>query len=106
LECIYDDLSAIPRPTASCPQINIVLDISRVSSPPSSVQLRTLGYKIGYLSCRYQFRYCAMVADSDLMYGISRMLQAYTEDCFEAVRVFRSRGDAIVWLQSKLTPVL
>jgi hypothetical protein len=40
----------------------------------------------------------AIVASDDLVYGLSRMYEAFREDPHTELRVFRSKADAAVWL--------
>ena len=41
---------------------------------------------------------CAIVADSDLVFGLSRMWEAYSEDTKIKAMVFRNIEDSLRWL--------
>jgi hypothetical protein len=41
----------------------------------------------------------ALLAPSDLIYGVARMYASYAESDFPAVAVFRSEAEALAWLR-------
>jgi hypothetical protein len=52
------------------------------------------------LERKVKFGVCAIVAKSDLLYGIARMFAVVAGSQFELARVFREFLEAEFWLQS------
>lgn len=56
--------------------------------------------RIEGLRYRVRFGACALVAQSDLLYGIARMFSVLAETQFEQIRVFRDFLPAEFWIHS------
>jgi hypothetical protein len=46
----------------------------------------------------------ALIAESDIAFGLARMFASYAEDIGQLVRVFRNASDAEAWLAEEPTP--
>ena len=49
---------------------------------------------------RVQFLNCAIIAPKDALFGMSRMFEVFAEQYFAATRVFRTREEGAIWLES------
>jgi hypothetical protein len=82
-----------------CPdRLNVLLDLSEMTSIPASEQLRVVSDQIGRIRGKVRFEYCAVVAVTDVLYGMSRMFQVFAEKWFREILVFSSRDEAEAWL--------
>jgi hypothetical protein len=91
----FDELVQDP----DCPdQLDVLLDLSESDSIPESDQLWTVSKKVGDTISRVRFGRCAIVAVQDVMFGMSRVFAAFTENYFTAVQVFRDKKEAQDWL--------
>ena len=85
-----------------CPaRLDVLLDLTGCTSQAESAQLRTVTYAIGSIRNRIQFDACAIVAPTDLLFGMGRMFEILAEEQFRATHVFRSVADAEEWLSSQ-----
>ena len=84
-----------------CPErLNVLLDLSEMTSLPGSEQLRAVATEIGRIVPRVQFLNCAIIAPKDALFGMSRMFEVFAEQYFAATRVFRTREEGAIWLES------
>ena len=82
-----------------CPErLDVLLDLSEVASIPESEQLWTISDKIAETLIRVQFGRCAIVAIRPVLFGMMRMFQAFAEDHFSGVCVFKNEDEARNWL--------
>jgi hypothetical protein len=89
-----------------CPeQLNVLLDLSEMTSPPVSDQLRTVATEIARIGPRVQFLNCAIIAPKDAMFGMARMFEVFNEQHFGTTRVFRTRDEGAIWLASPTVPL-
>jgi hypothetical protein len=85
-----------------CPsRLDVLLDLSECLSAASGGQLRTVNQAIASVRERVQFDACAIVAPTDLLFGMGRMFEVLAEERFRATHVFRSVVDAEEWLSSQ-----
>ncbi len=80
---------------------DVLLDLLDLTSVPQSDQLRAVAADIQSLASSIRWGAFAVVADRDVLFGMSRMLEAFTSDAFGASRVFRSRHEAMDWLSAQ-----
>jgi len=90
----FDVLQRDPRRTA---HLDVLLDLRKLSSTPDSPQLRSVANRIGRVS-DLTFGRCAIVVDRDLMFGLSRMFEAFAHEHFQEIQVFREPVAAEAWL--------
>jgi hypothetical protein len=105
----FDEVAAHFRELENDPalpaSLDVLLDLSGTSSLPESAQLRSVAGEIGRLEPRVAWGRCAIVAESDVLFGMSRMLEVFSEQQFRQTRVFRKQADAEAWLRSGGRPV-
>jgi hypothetical protein len=88
-----------------CPhRLNVLLDLSEMTSLPASEQLRTVAGEIGRIVPQVQFLNCAIIAPRDALFGMARMFEVFAEQHFAATRVFRTRDEGASWLDSLMVP--
>jgi hypothetical protein len=89
-----------------CPErLNVLLDLSEMTSLPGSDQLRAVATEIARIVPRIQFLNCAIIAPKDALFGMARMFEVFAEQYFGATRVFRTRDEGAVWLESPPVPL-
>ncbi len=90
----------------NCPeQLHVLLDLSEMTSLPASEQLRTVALEIGRIVPRVKFLNCAIIASRDALFGMARMFEVFAEEYFQATRVFRTREEGLIWLESQAVPL-
>src|SRR5262245_58911819 len=88
-----------------CPeQLNVHLDLSDQTSLPASEQLRAVAMEIARIVPRVRFLNCAIIAPKDAMFGMARMFEVFAEQQFEATRVFRTKEEGALWLDTETPP--
>jgi hypothetical protein len=92
----------ILRETPGLPnQLDVFLDLRDITSSPTAEQIRAASEGPGALGGIASFRYCAIVADRDAVYGMARMWGVFAERFFTEVSVLRSAEEADAWLQAR-----
>lgn len=94
----FAQLSADP---ALPDRIDILLDVSQTTSLPLSQEIMSVSSDIEHLGTLTKLQACAIVATQDAMFGMVRMLEAFTERMFSAINVFRSLDEAQTWLAAE-----
>ena len=87
-----EDDPSLPR------RLDVLLDLDKATSAPATGQLRDVAAALARLRDKVEFRACAIVASSDLLFGMSRMFEVFAEGLFKRTRVVRAREDAERWL--------
>jgi len=83
----------------NCPDhVDVLLDLSEQTSIPTNENLRDVTREIGRIRNNVQFGTCAIVACSDALFGMLRMLEVFTEEYFRESHVFRTTSEAEAWL--------
>jgi len=77
---------------------DVLLDFTGLGSLPNAAQIGAVKDRMSWRPA-FRFRFCAIVADRDVVFGIARMFQSMTTAFFEDVTVVRSVGDAEAWLE-------
>jgi hypothetical protein len=78
--------------------LDVLLDLSALTGVPDGAQIQLVAAEIGRLREKIRWGACAIVASSDLVFGVSRVLEARAEDHFFAIQVFRELAAADAWL--------
>ena len=87
-----------------CPaRLDVLLDLSEMTSLPTSSKLTGVATEIARVRPRVQFDGCAIIATQDALFGMARMFEVFAENYFGATRVFRTIDEGISWLE--LEPV-
>jgi hypothetical protein len=81
--------------------LDVLLDLSGLSSVPDAQQIQLIAAEIWRLFAKVRWGLCAIVATRDLVFGVSRMLEARAEESFQAIQVFRDPAAAEAWLASE-----
>jgi hypothetical protein len=85
-----------------CPdRMDVLLDLSEETSVPESENLRDITSEISRIRGRVQFGACAIVACTDVLFGMLRMFEVFAEDYFRETCVFRTVSEAEGWLASQ-----
>ncbi len=90
----------------ACPhRLDVLVDTSEATTVPDTRQLHEIDFALGQVRDRVRFDACAVVAPSDALYGVARMLEVLAGGHFRAMRAFREYDEAETWLLAQLTPV-
>jgi hypothetical protein len=91
----FDQLQQDPQRSS---RLDVLLDLRLLSTPPDAPKLRRVANRIGRVT-DLRFGRCAIVADRDLVFGLSRMFEAFARAYFDAIQVFRDPAAAEAWVQ-------
>jgi hypothetical protein len=86
---------ALPEP------LDVLLDLSELTAAPASDQVRTIADEVRAFRSKLDWGAIAIVARSDLVFGVSRMFGIVAEDQFANTGVFRSLSEAEDWLRAR-----
>jgi len=81
-------------------QLDVLLDLDKTTSLPESPQLMEVTRAVERLSAKVEWGVCAIVANRDALYGMSRIFEVFAERQFDHISVFRDREDAKRWIAS------
>ena len=98
---VLDHFRSLGEDPACSGPLDVLLDLSETKSVPESHQLQSLGLTLGMVRRKAQFRDCAIVARSDVLFGMMRMFAVFAEEHFREVQVFRVVAEADSWLMSQ-----
>jgi len=85
-------------------RLDALLDMGDQTSVPETVELREITRGLERVSKTVRWRALAIVAQSDVLFGMSRMFAVFTEPLFSQLNVFREREEAIRWLAAARAP--
>jgi len=85
-------------------RLDALLDMGDQTSIPETVELREITRGLERVSKTVRWRALAIVARSDVLFGMSRMFAVFTEPLFSQLNVFREREEAIRWLAAARSP--
>jgi len=98
LEEVTDHFRALQQ-DPECPSyLDVLLDLSEMSSLPEGHEIREISHEIGGLRGRVQFGACAVVASSEAVFGMMRVFAVLTQEYFRVTHVFRLLAEAEAWL--------
>jgi hypothetical protein len=83
------------------PRLDVLLDLSEMTTVPESDQLRTVASDIAHLRPQIQFGICAIVASRPPLFGMARMFEVFAERYFSGTGVFRTEAEAADWLEAQ-----
>lgn len=87
---------------ASLPaRLDVLLDLTEMQSVPETDQLQSVAREVAHLQEKLACGACAIVAKSDLLFGMSRVFHAFAEVHFARACVFRDLEAAERWLASQ-----
>ena len=79
-------------------RLDVLLDLAGATTLPESGQLLEVARAVERLKAKLEWGACAIVASHDALFGMSRMFEAFAEESFARIAVFRKREDAKGWL--------
>ena len=83
------------------PRLDVLLDLSEMTTLPESGQLRTVTSDIAHLRPQIEFGICVIIASRPAVFGMARMFEVFTERYFSATAVFRTELEAVEWLEAQ-----
>ena len=86
--------SSLPFP------LDVLLDLTALESVPESDKLRAAAREVELAQKAVTWGSCAIVARGDLLFGIGRVFQAFSQQHFVHSNVFRAQDEAERWLAS------
>ncbi len=95
---VHAHFRALEADPATPAQLNVLLDMSRMTSLPESDQLQAIVGDLRRLEPKVVWGACAIVATSDALFGMSRMFEVFAERQFSRTGVFRATEKALRWL--------
>jgi hypothetical protein len=81
--------------------LDVLIDISDLTTFPQSDQVQSVVYEIRDLLPKITWRHCAVVGPRDVTFGIGRMFEMLSERYFRSTMVFRQLDAAERWLASR-----
>jgi hypothetical protein len=81
-------------------RIHVILDLRELRTSPDRDQLRAIASEVKDLKERLRWGALAIVAESDLLFGMSRVFGVFAEGYFSQINVFRSEPEALRWLEA------
>lgn len=98
IEDVIDHFRVLERDPHCPDHVDVLLDLSEQTSIPTNENLRDVTREIGRVRNNVRFETCAIVARSDALFGMLRMLEVFTEEYFRETHVFRTTSEAEAWL--------
>ncbi len=82
-----------------CPRrLDVLLDLSEITSLPSSDQLRTVSGEIARIRGVVEFGACAILVSTEAAFGTALVFEVLAARGFRTTKVFRESGTAEAWL--------
>jgi hypothetical protein len=78
--------------------LDVILDLREMTSTPDAEEIRRAARGPDTLRGVLRFGSCAILVNTDVMYGLARMWEMLVEESFTAVVVFKSAAEAEDWL--------
>ncbi len=95
---VLDHFRVLEEDPALPNSLDVLLDLTQLDSLPESSQLRSVSSEIGRISDKVRFEALAVVASSDVLYGLCRMFEVYAQPHFRTIQVFRQLQEAAEWI--------
>jgi hypothetical protein len=86
-------------------RLDVLLDLGPLTSLPESRQMKAAAREIDRLGERIRWGACAIVAERDAVFGMSRMFEVFAESVFARTMTFRERSKAENWLAGLRGPL-
>jgi hypothetical protein len=102
---VLDHFETLARDPDRPDRLDVFLDLRPMTSSPSANEIRQASDVIARLPATVRFGACAVVAQRDVLYGMSRMFSVFAEQFFSAISSFRSAAEAGAWLQAQRAEV-
>lgn len=98
---VADHFRELERDPNRPDRLNVLLDLSEVTSLPEAPNLRVVSHQIKEITRNVRFEACAIVACDDVLFGMMRMFEVFAREYFVATHVFRVMAEAEAWLESR-----
>ena len=98
---VMDHFRVLRSDPAVPERASVLLDLSDQTSAPDSTQIKAVAVETGKMREVVRWGALAVVARSDVLFGMSRMLEVMAEPHFTTTRVFRELVPAQAWLRSQ-----
>jgi hypothetical protein len=98
---VMDHFRVLRSDPAVPEQMSVLLDLSEQTSAPVSAQIKQVAEETGRMREVVRWGALAVVARSDVLFGMSRMLEVLAEPHFTSIRVFRDLAPAEVWVRGQ-----
>jgi hypothetical protein len=103
---VVDHFSRLEADPAVPERLDVLLDLVGMASIPETSQLKVVAGRVGQLLTKVEWGACAIVAQRDVLFGVSRMFEVFSQNSFSATKVFRALDEAEAWLASARKPDL
>ncbi len=84
--------------------LDVLLDLTEMENIPESDKLFSVAGEVGRLRSKVKWGACAIVASHDALYGMTRVFHVFAQDHFAHSSVFRTREEALRWLETVRRP--
>jgi hypothetical protein len=91
----FDELRSQSLPEG----LDVLLDLTGMANAPERDQLRSVAGEVKDLTPKLRWGAIAIVAPTDLLFGMSRMFGIFSEGHFANTGVFRTSAEAERWLE-------
>jgi hypothetical protein len=98
---VADHFRALESDPECVEGLDVLLDVSEVSSLPDARQIQAISYELKKIQKNVRFGACAIVAVKDALFGMLRMFEVMAQDQFRVICVFRASPEAEAWLVSQ-----
>jgi hypothetical protein len=82
-------------------RLNVMLDLSGMTSIPQIWELRAASQEVKKFVRSVHLQSCAILVRNEVLFGLMRMFEAFTQRYFGATKVFREPAEAEAWLASQ-----
>jgi hypothetical protein len=93
-------LAAVRADSRYRPGMHTLVDCRTVATLLSSADLRSIAEEVRAMSPPSVYRRIAMLASTDVVFGLIRMYEAFAETSSLEVQAFRDECEAIAWLSN------
>jgi len=101
LDEVTDHFRALER-DPNCPdQLDVLLDLSELTSLPQSGQFSAVVDELKKLQDKVRLGAFAIVATRDVVFGMLRMFEVMAQRYFRVIQIFRVMSEAEAWLISE-----
>jgi hypothetical protein len=98
---ILEHFAALLADSALPERPDVLLDLSQTTSNPDSGQIHAVAEEVKVLREKLRWGAIAIVAQRDLLFGMSRVFEVFAQPAFREIRVFRDHAEAEAWLASR-----
>jgi hypothetical protein len=98
---VLDHFKTLQDDPACTGQLDVLLNVSETESLPQTTQLGNVIGAVSMVREKVEFRFCAIVASRDAMFGMMRMFEVFAGRYFRGIQVFREATEAEAWLAAQ-----